>query len=97
MNEKGIHDTNDTSKSLGGNDHSMMPITPFSTSFQTPASAGTVSSATCIRNKNISREEIIASEIAQTSALTDYDIHRPKPQTSTQHFGAEFVRNPDGK
>lgn len=77
----------------GKDDCTAMPITPFSNSIQTPA-VGSVS--TCIRSRNISREELLATEMVQNSALNDYELHRPKSQTLTEYFGAEFVRNPDG-
>ena len=96
MNEKGIRTINDASTCEGVTEHhNCMPITPFSSSIQTPA--GAAGTASTIRNRNISREEIITSENAQSSALNDYEIHRPKPQTCTEYFGAQFVRNPDGE
>jgi hypothetical protein len=83
--------------SMGVDDKSV-PVTPLLNTVQTPGTERNHDTSSSIGNAHIStRQEMVACEIAHSSALNDYETFRSKPKSSLEYFGAEFVRNPDGE
>ena len=97
---------NTTADNMNGN-NSQVPITPYSshntstntnTNTITPAHYHHHHAANNNNNhNNIRSEEAIAND-AHSAVLNDYRIRQATPDwSSSECFGAELVRNPDGE
>ena len=75
------------SKMNGGNKH--IPITPYT---------GATGTTTATNHNRDRRQESDIADAAHSATLNDYNRQGiGKHNSVSEYFGAEFVRNPDGK